>query len=330
MTAILSLFRRMIRAGQQRFTVMFIPHSEKKIFNVQISVFTLLFFLCLTLMLLIAFVGFSTHFTAANRRIVRLSMDLNQESSLLESYRESITVLKRESKEFEDRMYKILNAMDSDWAGVARSGVGGDLSSLIRLEQYDNRKAQGIRDLQDLGRIEDFLRNAKVPLETIRRYLVTEREFLHEIPTLWPLQGGMGYITQRFGPNRHPFHHEQWYLHRGLDIAWKPGTEILATADGVVQHVGTSSQFGQNVIIRHKYGFSTRYAHLQGIVVETGQRVRRGQVIGYLGNTGISTGPHLHYEVRIAGQVVDPELYLDLSLRWGSSTFDTNRVGNGR
>lgn len=106
-------------------------------------------------------------------------------------------------------------------------------------------------------------------------------------------------------------------LHGGLDMAAPTGTPIYAPADGVVTFAGWSSGYGRLVTIRHEFGIETRYAHQSAIRVEVGQRVSRGDRIGDIGNSGRSTGPHLHYEVRVGGDTVDPMIYI----RAGSDVF---------
>lgn len=116
----------------------------------------------------------------------------------------------------------------------------------------------------------------------------------------WPLSGR---ISSRYGPRWERIHH-------GLDIAVPIGTPIRAAAAGVVTYSGAMGSYGNIVIIDHGSGVETRYAHTSRNVVAVGQRVRRGELISYSGNTGNSTGPHLHFEIRRQGQSVDPELYL--------------------
>lgn len=116
----------------------------------------------------------------------------------------------------------------------------------------------------------------------------------------WPIRGR---ISSRYGP--------RWgRMHYGLDLAVPIGTPIYAAANGTVTHAGSMGTYGILVIIDHGNGVETRYAHLSRTAVRVGQRVSRGQLIAYSGNTGNSTGPHLHFEIRHRGQAVDPEQYL--------------------
>jgi M23/M37 family peptidase len=122
-------------------------------------------------------------------------------------------------------------------------------------------------------------------------------------PTGWPTQG---YISSPYG-----LRFNGTEFHQGIDIAADTGTPIIATADGVVTTAGwTSSGYGNMVDIDHGGGIMTRYGHASAVAVTAGQQVRRGQIIAYVGSTGYSTGPHLHYEVRVGGQPVNPASYL--------------------
>ena len=127
-------------------------------------------------------------------------------------------------------------------------------------------------------------------------------------PSIWPVSGG-GYITSPFGRRRSPFT-GMWQHHTGVDIAYWPGTLILATANGVVSATGYMGGYGLCVLVKHKYGFQTRYAHLSSIRVSPGQRVKQSQVVGTMGSTGLSTGYHLHYEVILGNTHLDPTPYL--------------------
>jgi len=135
------------------------------------------------------------------------------------------------------------------------------------------------------------------------------QDLMASTPTTWPLQGGVGIITTRFGWTTNPFT-KQGYMHTGVDIAWAYGTPVLATADGKVVQTGQTDDLGNYIMVQHKYGFYTRYAHLSRIVKFREAIVKRGDLIGYVGSTGLSTGPHLHYEVRLGSQYINPTPFL--------------------
>lgn len=117
-------------------------------------------------------------------------------------------------------------------------------------------------------------------------------------------------ITSVMGMRYHPVLGRKRY-HSGVDIAVPAGTPIRATADGQVAHAGEAGGYGFLVILRHPSGYETRFAHMARIAVKRGQNVRRGEVLGFVGSTGLSTGPHLHYEVRRAGAPLSPLAFMN-------------------
>jgi murein DD-endopeptidase MepM/ murein hydrolase activator NlpD len=125
-------------------------------------------------------------------------------------------------------------------------------------------------------------------------------------PTLWPVQGR---ITGSFGERIDPFSGEGAF-HRGVDISSEVGTRIIAPADGIILFADFMNGYGRTVMIDHGNGISTLYGHMSGFAVTTGQLVHRGDTVGYVGQSGRSTGPHLHYEVRIFNTPVNPHKYL--------------------
>jgi murein DD-endopeptidase MepM/ murein hydrolase activator NlpD len=128
------------------------------------------------------------------------------------------------------------------------------------------------------------------------------------IPSLWPVRGE---ITAGFGQRLDPFSGEGAF-HSGVDICAQFGTRVEATADGIVFAAGPESGYGNEILIDHGYGITTKYGHLSKILVSVGQEVKRGQIIAAVGMTGRTTGPHLHYEVLVHDTPVNPTKYL----RW--------------
>ena len=134
----------------------------------------------------------------------------------------------------------------------------------------------------------------------------TRQDILSSTPSILPVRG---WISSSFGYRQHPFTGEV-SLHEGIDIAALPDTPVYAPADGEIMLAGYKTGYGNVIIIDHGYRLSTVYGHLLDIMVSTRQKIKRKQVIGVTGNTGHSSGPHLHYEVRIAGVPVDPINYI--------------------
>lgn len=119
-------------------------------------------------------------------------------------------------------------------------------------------------------------------------------------------------VTSNFGMRSDPFHRGQ-RMHAGMDMAARPGTPVYATGDGYVRRARVAGGYGNLVELEHGFGYQTRFGHLSRILVGEGQFVRRGTMIGLVGSTGRSTGPHLHYEVRIGGRAVQPAGYMQIA-----------------
>jgi murein DD-endopeptidase MepM/ murein hydrolase activator NlpD len=132
-------------------------------------------------------------------------------------------------------------------------------------------------------------------------------DFGHDtVPTMWPVRGR---ITEGFGQRLDPFSGEGVF-HSGVDISVPYGTRVEAPSDGIVMQAGVESGYGNQIVVDHGFGMNTKYGHLSKIFVVVGQEVKRGQVIGAVGMTGRTTGPHLHYEVIVNDTPVNPMKYL--------------------
>ena len=142
--------------------------------------------------------------------------------------------------------------------------------------------------------------------EEIQGILNDQRSLLAAKPSGWPVKG---WLTSSFGLRHDPFNGKR-KMHEGLDVAARTGTSVIATADGIVSSLKTEPGYGKMVTIDHGYGYRTLYGHNSKFNVKVGQRVRRGDRIASVGNTGRSTGSHVHYEIRLNGVPVNPQKYL--------------------
>lgn len=140
----------------------------------------------------------------------------------------------------------------------------------------------------------------------IREYIAAEKDIYLATPLGWPAPGT---ISSGYGTREHPVSGARKF-HSGVDISVPRGTAARATADGIASYSGRSAGSGNTVVIEHGHGFSTAYAHNERNLVTVGQRVKRGDVIAVSGSTGISTGPHIHYEIWKNGRHVNPNSYL--------------------
>jgi murein DD-endopeptidase MepM/ murein hydrolase activator NlpD len=154
----------------------------------------------------------------------------------------------------------------------------------------------------DMDLLKDQIKNTIERVSEIREYLKEQKDIYMATPKGWPV---LGRITSGFGERQHP-RTGIFEFHSALDIAATTGTPIKATADGIVSFSGWSAGNGNLVVVEHGFGYSTLYAHNSSNAVKVGQRIKRGDIIAYLGATGNATGPHLHYEVWHNGKAVNP------------------------
>ncbi|MBC7428858.1 MAG: M23 family metallopeptidase [Bacteriovorax sp.] len=153
--------------------------------------------------------------------------------------------------------------------------------------------------------VTSFLREIEVRVHQLDQHLLDKESFLRSTPTLMPTNG---HLTSTYGPRMSPYA-GRIKFHEGIDVGAPIGTPIVAPADGIVTFAGPKPGFGNFVQIDHGYGVETIYGHASQVLAKKGQKVARGDRIAIVGNTGYSTGPHVHYEVRVNGTPVDPLYY---------------------
>jgi murein DD-endopeptidase MepM/ murein hydrolase activator NlpD len=150
--------------------------------------------------------------------------------------------------------------------------------------------------------LKDLLGSIEDRLDTVRSQVEKQQALARATPSLWPVAG---YISSLYGARRDPFTGGPDF-HSGVDLAASRGTPVKATADGVVKTAGYLGNYGNAIVMDHGYGIGTRYGHLSGFNVRSGERVKRNQVIGFVGATGRATSPHLHFEILLNGQPINP------------------------
>ncbi|HQI72071.1 MAG TPA: peptidoglycan DD-metalloendopeptidase family protein [Smithella sp.] len=186
-------------------------------------------------------------------------------------------------------------------------GVGGsDRETRIKdlLNKDQTTVVAAMRD--NIAKLNDDANLREKSFTELIAFLNEQKSFLASTPSLWPVEG---WVTSEFGFRKSPFGAGTEF-HKGLDISTRFGKEIVAPADGLVVKSGFKQQDGNYLRMEHGHGFETAYLHLSRIVAKQGMRVKRGEIIGYVGDTGRSTGPHLHYAVSVNGVAVDPERFL--------------------
>jgi murein DD-endopeptidase MepM/ murein hydrolase activator NlpD len=308
-TGISQLFQR----GKRRFTVMLIPHSEQRVVNFQVNIFTLLFLGALLAVIVAGFFYLSTMFAGTSRQVAEKSEALEQTQSNLNSVLQEVSEVMKAAKVFDGTLQSTMNDLDLRSEAGSQSGEQaegqGDLAALLDLQEVEPGQIEEVRELENLA---SMLQQAVEPLSDIREVLDAQKQLLSDIPNYWPVMRGRGHVSMEFGPNIHPIT-DEWYLHKGIDIADSMGVPVVSAANGKVTELGFKPDYGHYVWIRHKYGFRTRYSHLRTFQVSEGEEVVQGQRIGTLGNSGISTGPHLDFQVWLGTDVVDPAAFLKIS-----------------
>ncbi len=179
---------------------------------------------------------------------------------------------------------------------------GGTDNPFVRPKASETPKALS----EKLDKISAEATRQEQSLQELQAYFQDQRFLLASVPSVWPTRG---WVTSDFGVRLDPYTSER-VMHAGMDIAGPHGKEVIAPSDGTVVFSGLEGGYGNVLVIDHGYGIKTRYGHLATVKVKAGEKVKRGQTIAGLGNTGRSTGPHLHYEVRVNGIAQNPRKFI--------------------
>jgi len=228
-----------------------------------------------------------------SRQLQDMGMKIDQFADRLEALRQY------------DKQIRVL-AHETNLSKKMPLGVGG--SEEVRMKDLlDKDHEQIIAGMRrNIEKLHEEANERERSFTELLEYLGQQKAVLASTPSLWPVKG---WVTSEFGMRRSPFRSGMEF-HKGLDISTRFGKEVVAPADGLVIGSGYGPQDGNYVKIDHGHGFTTVYLHLSRMTVKQGTRVNRGDVIGYVGDTGRSTGPHLHYAVLVNNVEVNPRKYL--------------------
>lgn len=293
---------------KKKISILFIPHQKGKVQEIKVSLHALIF-LAVSFVLLLS-CGLFFSLDASSRAFDKLKISrLEKENTYLETRLDELNLaisnLKGQMAELiekEKRVRMVFGLPEVD-AQIRELGVGGPMPS-----KMDDLSPEVEQAYMAGSELEKLLRQAKFEnenFEEIYSSLSEKKKILDHTPTIKPT---CGYLSCGFGMRIDPFTGRK-QPHLGVDLAADIGTPVCATADGIVSHVGRDVGLGKLIRINHLYGYTTVYAHLSRIAVKRGQHVKRGEVIGSVGNTGYSTGPHLHYEVHHQGRAQNPVKY---------------------
>lgn len=231
-------------------------------------------------------------------RIHRENADLRRANAAFE---ESVSRLQQELTEAEDRTRDLAIV-----AGIERIAGGEPESRLSETGAGGAFTSLSATDGSDLSLLEARASLLGSRLDAVGDAFRERRLLLRSTPMTWPVRG---VINSGFGARRDPITGQRAH-HAGLDISADRGVPVRATADGIVARAERMGNLGRAVYVLHRFGYETRYGHLAEILVEEGQEVRRGDIVGRVGNSGRTTGYHLHYEVRLEGDARNPFEYL--------------------
>lgn len=285
---------------QRHSTIIFVPHARAKFRKLRVSHR----FLFSAASVLVSSLCLSTFFSVQYFTTISQTQELSrlrtQNSELRqanEQFSQSVSSLRGQLQSVEEKTRKLaIIAGVNPLQTAPQGGVGGN--------RIDDRNPYSWPD--DIDQIRYRSNELAENLDVLEKQFVARNQLLSRIPSIAPVRG---ILTDGYGGRRDPFTGRA-ASHPAIDISSAHGQPILAPADAVVAKAENASGYGNVVYLSHGYGYSTRYAHLSRFNVKPGQRVRRGDVIGYVGSTGRSTGPHLHYEVRVNGQTANPLEYI--------------------
>ncbi|MBI3989168.1 MAG: M23 family metallopeptidase [candidate division NC10 bacterium] len=234
----------------------------------------------------------------------RLRREVGEHHSVQERFRKLERAL-LSLKDLDHKLRKVAGLKpEGSPLAVGGSKEGGNGVRLDMVAATDRDLIDGMK--RDLEKLQQEITLREQSLKELKKFFEEKQSLLTSTPIIWPVKG---WLTSGFGDRISPFSGRR-EMHEGLDIAVPTGTPVLAPAAGVVAFAGFLSGHGNAVLIEHGHGFSSFYGHNSRVMVKAGYRVKRGQVIVYSGDTGLSTGPHLHYGVRLNGQWVDPRSYI--------------------
>jgi murein DD-endopeptidase MepM/ murein hydrolase activator NlpD len=220
-------------------------------------------------------------------------------SSKIEEMEKQVSKL----KDFDKRIRVIAN-LERGQESTSFMGMGGPSPSDLREKLKGEKDDKGLVHQMkvDVERLQSEAISQEISLSELEKVLQAKKEILVHTPSIWPVQG---WVTSDFGFRTNPFT-GLTQMHEGVDISNRTGTVVVAPGNGFVSDIGSDWVHGKFLVISHGFGMTTRYSHLNKVLVKAGQKVKRGDKIAEIGTSGKTTGPHLHYEVKLNGIPVNP------------------------
>ena len=300
---------------KEYFTIMFVPGPNSRVRTLHISKSVIKSTLLSFLGVVILSFYLVYEYNDVKDKVWELQTvreELMQQKAQVQNFALNLLDYKRQMFLLRDLDTKLRRAVSLGPRDKAQQvlGIGGpDELGLQNLTALGEKKqAEALKEMsEELTQLKGAASRQEASLQMLIDYFEDKRSLFASTPSVWPVRG---WVTSRFGTRTSPFSGILKF-HEGLDIAAQTGTPVVSSADGVVVKASFGTGYGNMVEISHGYGIKTIYAHNSRLNVKAGQRVRRGDVIAYAGDSGSSTGPHLHYEVRLNGLPVNPAKYLN-------------------
>jgi murein DD-endopeptidase MepM/ murein hydrolase activator NlpD len=298
---------------RKKITIVLLPESGSRVRQLKIPQSLLLGSLLVILSLAFVIPWGLMEYRAVKAKLPKLSQlekENRQQKVQLASLTDRIDRINNrliELNEFDQKL-KVMVNLETEEENSQFLGIGGSDPSLLdpgyTIEKAHERLVTLMhQSLDDLDTAISIQMNEK---EELYKFLENQKSLLAHTPSVWPTHG---WLSSGFGKRISPFTKEEEF-HKGIDISTRLNTPIIAPADGVVSLTGKDYVMGNMLMINHGNGMKTRYGHMARILVKKGEYVKRGQEIGLVGNTGRSTGPHLHYEVYLNSLPVNPRRYI--------------------
>jgi murein DD-endopeptidase MepM/ murein hydrolase activator NlpD len=240
----------------------------------------------------------------------RLRQETQTQKSQLHFFSSKIEDLEKQLSKLKDfdKKIRIIANLERGQESTPFMGMGGpspsDIREKMKVEKDDKGLIQQMK--MDIERLQSEATSRGESLSELEKLLETKKEILTHTPSIWPV---LGWVTSGFGFRTNPFT-GLTQMHEGIDISNRVGTMVAAPADGIISDMGSDLAHGRILVISHGFGTSSRFSHLNKVFVKVGQKVKRGDKVAEVGMTGKSTGPHLHYEVRLNGIPVNPVRYI--------------------
>lgn len=265
--------------------------------------------------------GFEYYFPTPRQIIYhKQNNTLRSEYASLNSELKEVESQLTELRNRDDRFYRAILSLDPIPSTIRGVGTGGSEPGSLLKNVRDPELFQGVSEMMD--KISNKAKIQSNSLDRVYAEAVDNQHFLACKPSINPISPGDPiWLTSSYGYRADPFTKRRT-AHHGIDLAGPTGLDIHCTGEGIVtiSHVSRYG-YGKEIVVDHGYGFTSRYAHLDDIHVKVGQKVKRGEVVGTLGDTGRSTGPHLHYEIRKDGHPVNPMYFFYENLSTGEYTL---------